>query len=364
MRRIGSEQRSRHALRAGAFAAAFAVALSACGGGRADPSQALADALDGLRSGVAFALSVDIDPAFRDRVTAEDPDAAQFFGVAQGGRITGRATSSGVELTVQLLGGDLFSLRAVDQDALYVRIDPNLLSQLSEGGFDPQQLLGQLSGLPPQLQPVVQALLGGQWVGVTGLQQLAGQLPTGGLTPAPEATAFAAALEAEFGDLRQVVDRYLEVTERSREGDRQVLDVRIRLRALLQRIAELAGESPEAPPVPLPSTEDLSDVPELVGGITVTLTGGDVTEIAFDVGETAASVGGEVPEGLEPGAVVVRIEFSEHGAVEPVEAPEGAVTIGADELGALFGTLLFGELGGGFPMTPPGVPMTPPGSGG
>ncbi len=81
---------------------------------------------------------------------------------------------------------------------------------------------------------------------------------------------------------------------------------------------------------------DPAEVPEQVGGVSITVEDGRATRISIDAAAMAISLG-EDTEGMAEGDLQINLDLADLG--DELSEPGGAVTITAEQLGEILGTL-------------------------
>lgn len=271
----------------------------------------------------------------------------------QGLAVAGRRGEDAFELRVGFGGFDLLQLRSLGDEELYLKMALDQLGAFLGGaqGFDPDTTIVpplEQAGVSQEVIAAVRAAFNGQWVGIEGeidsdaLQDALG----GGATPsAPTSEDEEAIREALCRDIEGFAECYLDVQETSQEDGRTVFEVQLALRELVRALAQAAptgGEQVED------LSSDLGDLPEQVPA-TVTTEDDVVTRLAVDLAEAMRSAGADTQ-----GSIEVRLDLSDHGEVEEVAAPDGAVTISGDQLANAMAAMaqlmsVVGELGGEAP---------------
>lgn len=333
---------SRLAIRSSVAATAAALVLSACGGGGTPQSQLEEAAASTADTSFAYEFTVNAD---EQALQALGPDGAQASGFLQSFLISGVRSGEAMELRVGLLGFDVLEVRQLAEDEIYLRVGIQDLAGLA--GAQPGDLAAAVvpsleqAGLSPEVIAAVGAALNGQWVGVQGevdqeaIQDALGVAPT--VDPSEQQER---AVEALGGDIQGFVEQYVEVVDVQEEDARRVFDVNIRLRELFRSLAAIdpSGQVEDL-------EADLAQLPEQVGG-TVATADGLIELITIDVAEAIREAGGQVE-----GAVELRLELSEHGAVEEITAPDDVTTITGEQLSEALAAL-FRSVGGMRGFTP------------
>lgn len=308
------------------FLAVLALVAAACGTSSPDPGTRLTSAIDNTFDGAfTYTLKVDADRAALEGLGEGAGDAATFlqtFGFT--GVVDGE---DGVSFAVDL-GGEspLLELRTFGEEAFYLNLGiGDLLALAGAGAFDPRDELApalDALGFEDEVKAAVLDALDGKWVGVEGrldlarLQELMGQEPQGDESEASEAA------EELFGDgVPEFFERYVTVVETTEEDDTERFEVALELRELLRAASELNERVGDGSAGLEDIEADLQDLPETVPG-TVVVADGVVTEIRFDVADTAREAGAAVE-----GSILVQLLFADFDDVDPLERPEGATVL-------------------------------------
>lgn len=323
-----------------ALLAVLALVLAACGA-PSDPGDALSEAFEAtFADSLVYELSLEADSGVLTEL-AEDQGqvAALLGGVSLGGVVDGESAS----VRIEGLGSTLLELRSLDEgDTLYARLGVrDLLAMAAGGDVDPAALLA-LSGaadLPEDVREVLTAALEGQWVAIEGgLDRAVRDGASEADLSDQEIEAREIMAELLGGDLSGFLDRYVTVAGEDRGDAIRTIEVTFELREFLRAASELEAADAAAD-APSDLEAELADLPETIPGV-VEIRDGLVTELRFSLAEPLREAGAEVS-----GALDLVLELSDHGEVDPVVAPEGAVSVDADQLGEALGTL--GRMGGG-----------------
>lgn len=302
------------------------LALVAAACSEPDPQQRLEDAFGRtFDDSFAYQLTVEADDEALQGLGA---DSAQAGAVLQGLAVGGRKDGEALELRVGFGGFDLLQFRSLGEEELYVKMALDQLGAFLGGGqgFDPDTTVVpplQQAGVSQDVIAAVRAAFNGQWVGIQGpidserLQDQLGATPTETSTGQDEAVR-----EALCEDLEGFAACYLAVQEASEEDGRTEFQVQLGLRQLVRALAEAAPTGDQVEDL----GADLADLPEQVPA-TVTVEDGVVTRLALDLAEALRSGGADAA-----GSIELRLDLSEHGEVEAITPPEGAVTIAGDQL--------------------------------
>lgn len=321
-----------------ALLAVVALVAAACGGEPDDPNAALAEAFEAtFDDSVAYALSVDADNGV---LTDLAEDQGQLAALVGGLTLDGVVDEGATSLRVRGLGSTLLELRSLDDgETLYAQLGiQDLLAMAAGGDIDPAQLLAFAApDLPEDAREVLEAALGGQWVAIEGGvdDAVAGAAETG----TEEAEALLDDLTG--GDVGGFLERYVTVDGEDRGDAVRTIEVAFELREFLRATAAL-GEGLDGGPADADTGDleaDLAELPERIPGV-VTIRDGLVTELRFGLDEPMRDAGATVDGRLD-----LVLVLSDHGAVTPVETPDGALSITSEQLRDALGTL--GRMGAG-----------------
>lgn len=281
-----------------------ALLLGACGGGDVsdDPAAALREAVEALGDyeGLELRLQVRADDTARNALRDDGVEQSELDLVLNSSlrlRVTGEEESSAVEVTAVLSGSEVLSLRFIDEDDLYLRLDfPALINALDDPLLreEAEELLefAQFFGL----EDVADAARTGRWLRVSGLQQLTDFLDAFDESPAPSEPS-EADLEALAAELVESTVRFLDddvtVTFVAEEavGDRvRVSTTGPALERLLGDVVRslgsldlLDGVSPDELLAEI--SEDMRDVGTV--SVDAWLSGGRLVQIGLDANELA-----------------------------------------------------------------------------
>jgi hypothetical protein len=329
-----------------ATAALLAVALTACAGGgpdvESDPEAALREAIAALGDydGIELIASIDAD---EDALVAAaegdlDGDDVRLLldsevvlrGVAADDDDEGQGQA---EVVVALGGETVAELRAVDDQAVYVRLDPDAAAEALDDPDLRADLEDAISTLDDVgLGDVATTVRDGEWIRLTGLQQLADA--TGAEEPSEEE---AADLRARLvGSLQRFLDEDVEVTYVGEEDPGERVTATTTASALAELLEEVTTAAGDLGGL---AGDDLGFDPDEVGDDPVTvdvwLDRGRLSQVGVDLANLAED-GDGAPEGT---FLLVRVE--EFGG--SVDAPSEATEV---DLLQVFGQLLGGGFGG------------------
>lgn len=332
------------------------LALVAAACSSPDPQDRLEDAFARtFDRSFAYELTVEAD---QEALQGLGQRGAQAGALLQGLAVAGRRDGEAFELRLGFGGFDLLQLRSLSDEELYLKMALDQLAAFLGGGqgFDPDRTIVpplEQAGVSEPVVAAVRAAFSGQWVGIEGqIDSQALQDALGGETaPPPGSEDEQAVREALCEDLEGFAECYLEVQETSEEDGRTRFEVRLALRELARALAEAAPTGDQVEDL----GSDLADLPEQVPA-TVTVEGGVVTRLALDVAEAMRSGGSDTQ-----GSIEVRLDVSEHGEVDAITAPDGAVTITGDQLADAMAAManlmsVAGQLDQGAAQEPPAEP--------
>jgi len=331
----------RTALRTSAVAVVAAASLAGCNNAPADPAALLSASIrETLASTFDFSLTIDAD---REALTGLGEGAGPAALFLQGLEMSGTHADNGNSLAFSLLTIDVFETRTFEPNGdLYLRVALDDIASLSGQGLpDFEERYGaQLDelGLSEPVQVAIESLLGGGWVGITGgvdqaaVQEIFASLAPTPASPMPVASDIEAGLRAAFGgDIDGFLQRFATVTERGTDQGVRTLVVALKVREVVRTFAEFATTF--APPGEADLSDldaDLEQLPAAVDFV-VEVEQGYVREISLDIADIARQVGGDASEEAVEGSIALTLELTGHGAVDPVELPETAVTITGDQ---------------------------------
>ncbi|MDX1510823.1 MAG: hypothetical protein R3249_05725 [Nitriliruptorales bacterium] len=324
--------------------AALLVAGGCTGGDASNPALELARATETLFEG-AWQWDLEVDA---DQVALEaqgDPNAAETVELLNALRIGGVVADGATSVTADWLDvQNIVELRFLG-DSIYARADVAAIASFA--GADPPDVTSLVElvegwALDASFEEFVRAAVGGEWVGLTGLEALEEALgdDLGTLVPQATPSSDPSELERIFTDIlgatpEDFLDRHTTVTEES-GGAETVYTVTIQARTLVEEILELADElvgqqlgglgmmgeggmlptdelDPAVIPVDIPIHVVVRD--GLLHQVRI-----DVVEIAQTMDETAA------------GTFVVTLNFAPQP--DPVTAPDDATVLDGDDLAA------------------------------
>lgn len=300
----------------------LAALLTTAGCSSPSPKQRLAGALRSTLDGsFAYQLEVEADRAALRGLGGAAPQAATVLRTV---RVEGRHAPDAETVTLRLLGIDAVEVRDLPDHRLYLRVGLGQLLTGFEGAAQPGAGVAALlerAGAPDQVVAAARAAAEGRWVGIIGRLDTAKLRRAAGPTPGPRPVPAAAALG---GDIAGFVERYVEVHRVTEQEDATTYAAAVTARELLGALAQAApGEEIED------LRGQLAGVPRRVP-MTVTVADGKVTTIVVDL--TGAQGASPTPDGATTGSVRLRLEVTDHGNIVPIDAPQPAVSISAEQL--------------------------------
>lgn len=308
------------------------LVLAACGDG-GDPSEELADAFQNTFDGsFAYEFTVDADA---DALAELGEGAGQAAGFLSGFSAAGTVDEDAASFAVTLLNQQIFQLRTIGQEAFYIQLGLNdFLAAFGGGGFDPQdELVPALDalGLGEEVKGAVIEAFNGSWVGVEGeldTEELSALL--GGETEPVDEEAQQRFREVFGEDVPGFFERFVVVEEEESEDDVTSYSVLLQVHELFRAVADVNAELGVDDAAGLGDLEaDLADLPETVPGTVITADD-HVELITFDLAAAMADPDAD-GEAEAVGSVELRFEITDHDDVEPVEAPEDATVLTAEQ---------------------------------
>lgn len=316
--------------------AVVALLAAACGGEPDDPGTALAEAFEAtFDDAFAYELTVDADSGVLTDLAEDQGQVAALIG---GMALDGVVDEGVGSLRIRGLGSTLLELRSLDDgEVLYARLGiQDLLAMAAGGDVDPAQLLAFAApDLPEDARQALEAAIGGQWLAIEGGFDDA----VAGTTDTSTEEARALLDDLTGGDVGGFIERYVTVDGEDRGDAIRTIEVAFELREFLRATAALGDEVGVDDAAERDLEADLAELPERIPGV-VTIRDGVVTELRFGLDGPMREAGASIDGRLD-----VLIELSDHGAVAPVAAPEGALRVTSEQLRGAFGAL--GSMGAG-----------------
>lgn len=305
----------------------LAVAAAACSGPRGTPEVRFSNALEALfEDPFSFEVRIEADRASLNDLGEGAQAAADFL---LGLRIRGAVDENeAAGLDVSAFGiDDLAQFLVLGTDGLYLRASLDEFAVAADSPpLDVAGLVARLGAAGVE-QPVIdaaRALANGDWIGLTGLQDVE---PTDDGTGAAafDLDEAAAAIRDAFGpNLQTFVTTFLTLEETT-DGDETRWDVTLDLAGLVAASQSLNQQLGLGDAVPT------ADIDELLGGLPANVPGvvivrnGVLSEITFDVADAASAEGNDVS-----GSIIVRIAFDDDPP--PISPPDEAVVVTLDQV--------------------------------
>jgi hypothetical protein len=341
--------------RIGALLAAVGLLIGACGGSagpdpEANPKEALVSAFENLADsdGMEIVLSLDataesLNGLAGDGGEAMDEETAQKILDSSLRVLTkGQGEDASFEMVATIAGEEDLEIKVVDK-VVYFRADAEGLTETFGG--DPSELETMGQQAKAQGLTFVEPALNGEWVAITGAEQLAQQF--GGATDAGQMTENQ---EKLVRDITQALEESATVTNEGSDDAGEHLAVSLPVREIYQRMMSSFQGIPGFPGGQLPPE---SEIPDESVVMDVWIDDDRVTQAAIDFAQFASMA---EEGGGTGGRVALLMEFDEFD--EDIETPDDAVEVPAEQLMQLFmgaagmgGTM--GGAGQGSGGTPP-----------
>ena len=342
---------------------AGALILGACADDPTDPSenpkQALLEALES-RSGESFALTMSIDSdmetltALAERSPDPPPpevlqtvlDASIYF--AGNGEEDPEKAQGEIAF---LIGDDRLAEMVIVGYDLYARADVDAIVETFD--LDTSGLDAQMAKLPAGMEFVDKAVQG-EWIHLTGLQQLAAMSGNAG------AGQMGQQQEQMLRLFEDAFRENSEVTEGDEEGPGTNLQAEVAIKPLMQRLIQVAQQqSGQVPAGQLAqATQMLEQLPDGDAVFDTWVEDGELTQLSVDFIENAPlfeEAAGRPLDLPTDGELALTFELGDfHGEVE---TPEGAVEVSFQQILA---AMMSGAMQSGS-STDPTTPGQPPG---
>jgi hypothetical protein len=305
-----------------AVIATLVVALVACGGSPAsnDAEQTLAEALDALEGsdGVTLRFTLRSTPASLQTLARDDgntlsgEDAQKILdsSLTVSSALNGGGSGS-AQLVLNVAGSEDLELRTT-KDTIYVRAD--VRSLLEAFGQDPALADRFVAQAGAAGFDFAVPLVLGEWLAITGFEELAGRTQS---TPLPDQ-------DKVLAEIARALEASTTVTSEGRDGAGEHLVADLSLRAFYDRLRAVAAElGPGVGPAILPDSVPDEDV-----RLDLWVDDGRLTQVEFDLLQLRAAGHAEIPQGVE--RLALRVEVSDFSG--DVEAPAGAVPVDLSEI--------------------------------
>ena len=331
-----------------ATVAASALVFAACGGGSSgpdpaeNPKGALTSAIENLANAEGVSMTFSLDAEAEDLeslATSEEgsdplPEGAADKIVNSSVTISANSAEKPEDAAFEIIGNvdgeDAFHFSLSDL-TIYVQADvPYLLETF---GQDPARAEEFAASVPPEMS-FVNDLIEGEWIAITGLDQLADQLPT-------QPQEVSEQQKKIFNGLTKAIEDNAEVETGDEEGpgDHLIATIPVRalyedLQPLLQELQGQAGAMAGGAATELPPA---SEVPEGDATIDFWVDDGNLSQIEVDFVELAREFAPEeevedIPEDVEEFGL--RLELEEFDG--DVEVPDDATEVSFQQIMSAF----------------------------
>jgi hypothetical protein len=302
-------------------------------GGGGGAKATVKDAFSALEDyeGFTWAISIDSDAASLTALSEGSltEDVAQKIldsSVVFSQKLDEDPLKQHVDLSLNIAGNDdVFQMRFVN-DTLFLRADVNTLIQTFGG--NPSEVDAFVQQAETQGLSFARPAVEGEWLGVTGLMELAKQF--GAPSPAKSADSEA------FRALGEAIEEDAKVEEAGSDDAGDHYEVSISARKAFERIMNVAREAGAGTGLPAGALPDASQVPDKDLVFDVWVDDGRLTQVAFDFTKLEDLAGEEMPEGVDRFAILIAIdEFTGE-----VEAPSDFVNVDPQQImQSMFGAM-------------------------
>ena len=334
-----------------------ALLMAACGGSGPDaqenPKDALVSAFENTAKLDGHEMTMSLDASV---------EAIQALGASQPGdtgmdeddieklleseiRMATRGTGADgeAEVVVTIGGEQDLTIKVVDQ-TLYFQADAEGLAETF--GADPAELETAAQQAEAQGLAFVKPALEGEWIAITGFQQLQEQM--GGPTLEEAERQQKKLMEDFTAAIRDTAEVEHVGDEDAGEHLSVTLPVRDLFSRLLKSVTSTLGPAGSLGPLP-----DATEIPDESVVLDVWVEDDAISQVAFDLAQIGKFNGSDAADSAgDPALVVVELEeFT--GEVEP---PDDAVEVEAQQLFQIFGGLMMQGGGSGMPGGGSGMP--------
>lgn len=307
----------------------------------ANPKEALISAFENLSKSEGLEVTLSLE-ATTETLNAlggseggglTDEDADKILGSSVHVLAKGQGKDAQMEMVVTVAGEEDVTVKVVDQ-VFYFQADAEGLAETFGG--DPADLQTTAQQAEAQGLDFVRPALEGEWIAITGAQELAEQF---GAPPLEEAEA---SRQQFIDDITQALKDSAEVTNAGDDDIGTKLAVSLPIRDIYSRVVEAFQRNPATAAFPFAQLPPASEIPDESVVVDVWVDDDRVTQVAFDLAQIAAlEEGGE--EGGGRAAFVVQLEEFD----DDIAAPEDSVEVTAQELFQIFGGMAPGLGAGG-----------------
>ena len=348
--------------RLAALLLAAGLVAGACGGDsgpdpEANPKDALVSAFEKLTDseGIAMELSFDATVESLNALGGEgaeelsEEDAEKILDSSLSVLSKGKGDDAQFEMVVTIAGEDDVNIKMVDK-VLYFQVDVEGLAETF--GADTQEFDAAAQQAEAAGMAFVRPALEGEWIAVTGAEELAKQF--GG---AQQTEDMEASQEQFLNDITEALKDTAEVTSEGEDDAGTRLSVSLPIRDIYSRLSAALQQNPATAAVPLGQLPPESEIPDESVLLDVWVDEGDVTQVAFDLAQLARFEDGGSGEVGERAALLIELDEFDGD----VEVPDDAVEVSAQQLfQGLGGAMMPGMMGG----SSGSMTIPPPGGGG
>ena len=319
--------------RIGALVAILGLLAAACGGGsgpdpESQPKEALISAFENLANseGMEIVLSLDATAESLNGLAGEggqpmgEETAEKILASSLRMLTKGKGEDAQFEMVATIAGEDDLEIKVVDK-ITYFRADAEGLTETFGGDPAELEVMGQQAAA--QGLSFVEPALNGEWIAVTGAEELAQQF--GGAT---DADAMAENQDQMIREITAALKESATVTSQGSDDVGERLSVSIPIQDLYQRLMSTLQGIPGFPGGQLPPQ---TDVPDENVTLDVWVDDDQVTQASLDFIQFM-NMGGNAT--TTEGRVALLMEFEEF--TDEIEAPGDAVEVPAEQLMQLF----------------------------
>ena len=350
--------------RIGALVAAVALLLTACGGEtgpdpQANPKEALVSAFENLANseGMEMVLSLDATAESLNGLAGEggqpmdDETAEKILDSSLRMLTRGKGEEAQFEMVATIAGEEDLEIKFIDK-IMYFRADAEGLTETFGG--DPAQLDAMAQQAAAQGMSFVKPALDGEWIAVTGTEELAQQFG-GGM--GMDANSMAQNQQKMIEEISAALEESATVTSQGSDDIGERLSVAIPIQKLYEKLMTTFQGIPGFPGGQMPPA---TEVPDENVTLQVWVDDDRVTQASLDFVQFMNMDGNAT---TTEGPVALLMEFEEFD--DEIEAPDDAVEVPAEQIMQLFmgaagmGGASMGE-GGTMEVPPPGGGGGPP----
>lgn len=319
--------------RIGALAAAVGLLLAACGGGsgpdpQANPKEALVSAFENLANSEGMEIVLSLD-ATAESLTGLAGEGGESMDEATVEKILdsslrmvtrGKGEEAQFEMVATIAGEEDLEIKFVDK-VFYFRADAAGLAETFGG--DPSDLDVMAQEAAAAGLSFVEPALNGEWIAVTGIEQLAQQF--GGTM---DAQGMAENQQKVIDDISAAIEESATVTSEGSDDVGDHLRVAIPIRELYTKLMTSFQGIPGFPGGQMPPS---SEVPDEDVALDVWVDDDRVTQVSLDFVQFMKMGGGATST---EGPVALLMAFEEFD--DEIEVPGDAVEVPAEQLMQIF----------------------------